>query len=139
MPKSTLETAIANSAAAFASQIVAAVRGGTLQELIALQGEVVAKAPGKKRGPKPGSKRGPKAGKGRKEKPAPKAAKASEPKTAKPKVTEPVAKKRVVRNFPKCAYPKCGKNRFVMGEGFCGEHFKAFKAGKIKAAGEYRK
>ena len=118
--KSSLETSVAQAAAAFAAQIVDAVRGATLQELIALQGAAAAKVPGKKRGPKAG----------RKAKAVPKAAKAA----AKPK-----AKKRVVKNYPKCAYPKCGKNRFPRGKGFCGEHFKAFEAGKIKAAKEYRK
>ena len=41
-----LETSIAKSAAAFAAQIVAAVRGATLQELIALQGEADRKGAG---------------------------------------------------------------------------------------------
>ena len=96
------------------------------------RGKQIGKAPGKKRGPKPGKKRGPKAGK--KEKPVAEAAKAVEPKT-----TKPVAKKRVVRNFPKCAYLRCKKNRFPKGEGYCGEHWRAFKAGKIGAAGTYKK
>lgn len=41
------------------------------------------------------------------------------------------------RNYPKCAYPGCEKNRFPRGKGFCGEHWRQFKAREIKAAGEY--
>ena len=136
MSKSNLETAVAQAAAVFAAQIIDAVRGATLQELMALQGEGVKKHRGRKPGSKNkpvaaapvANKRGPKAGK--KTKPVPKTAKAE----AKPK-----AKKRVMKNYPKCAYPKCAKNRFPKGEGFCGEHWRSFKAGKIGAAATYKK
>lgn len=42
------------------------------------------------------------------------------------------------RNYPKCAFPSCEKNKFARGKGFCGEHWKEFMAGKIKAAEAYK-
>jgi len=45
----------------------------------------------------------------------------------------------VVKNYPKCAYPKCNKNRFPRGKSFCGEHWRQWKASKIKAASTYKK
>jgi len=71
MPRKTsLEAAIAKAAGEFAMQIVEAVKGASLQELIALQGEKPkrrGRKPGpkskakakKKPGPKPKAKRGP--------------------------------------------------------------------------------
>ena len=41
------------------------------------------------------------------------------------------------RGYPKCAYPGCGENRFVRGKGFCGEHWKQWKAGEIESAEYY--
>ena len=116
MARSNLEKAIAEAAQGFALQVVEAVKGATLQELIALQQD----GKPKRRGRKPGRK--PKA-----------VAKKAAAKKA------PAKKKRVVKNYPKCAYPRCNKNRFPRGKGFCGEHWKAFEAGKIKAADQYKK
>ena len=45
-------------------------------------------------------------------------------KTPKKVVKVPVKKKRVVKNYPKCSIPGCGKNRFPCGKGMCGEHYK---------------
>jgi hypothetical protein len=45
-------------------------------------------------------------------------------------------KKRVVKNYPKCALPGCEKNRFPRGKGYCGDHWKEWKAGKIPAANQ---
>ena len=133
MPRKTsLEAAITKAASAFAMQIVEAVKGASLQELIALQGEKP-----KRRGRKPGPK--PKA----KKKPGPKPKAKRGPGRPKKKVAAKkkvaVKKKRVVKNYPKCAYPKCNKNRFPRGKGFCGDHWKQWKAGKIKAASSYKK
>jgi len=120
MPKSKLEKAIAEAAQGFALQVIEAVKGATLQELIALQEGT---AP-KRRGRKPGRKPGPKPKAAAKKKAAAKA---------------PAKKKRVVKNYPKCAYPGCSKNRFPRGKGFCGEHWKLFESGKIKSADYYNK
>jgi hypothetical protein len=115
MARSNLEKAIAEAAQGFALQVIEAVKGATLQELIALQQEGKPKRRGRKPGPKP---------------------KAAAKKAAK---KAPAKKKRVVKNYPKCAYPRCNKNRFPRGKGFCGEHWKAFEAGKIKSAESYKK
>ena len=151
MKKSNLESVIEQAASSFALQIVTAVRSATLQELIALQGKNLAAKPARKKpGPKPGRKKpGPKPGRkkpgpkpGKKKvaaKPATKAkAKAKVKVKAKANKKAPAVKKRVVRNYPKCAYPGCGNNRFVRGKGFCGEHWRMWKAGKIKAADKYK-
>ena len=130
MAKSNLEKAVSEAAAKFALEIVEAVKGATLQELIALQGEVKPKRRGRKPGPKPKKKPGPKPGKKKTAQKATKKAVA---------VKAPAKKKRVVKNYPKCAYPKCNKNRFPRGKGFCGEHWKLFEAGKIKSAEHYKK
>jgi hypothetical protein len=37
-----------------------------------------------------------------------------------------------------CAYPRCKKNRYPQGEGFCGAHKKQLDAGEIESAGYYR-
>ncbi len=143
MKKSNLESVIEQAATNFALEIVNAVRGATLQELIALQSkEDVAKPARKKPGPKPGKKKT--AVKAERKKPGPKPGKkkaaAKTKAKAAAKVTKKVAaaKKRVVRNYPKCAYPGCSNNRFVRGKGFCGEHWRMWKAGKIKAAEKYK-
>ena len=117
MAKRTLETAIGDAAGAFARQIIDAVKGATIEELVALQG---GKAP-QKSGPKPGAKRGRKPGR------PPKATQAA------------VTQKRGTTNYPKCAYPSCGKNRFARGRGFCGDHWRQWLAGKIKDADNYQK
>ncbi|MDD5305890.1 MAG: hypothetical protein PHU25_01080 [Deltaproteobacteria bacterium] len=133
MAKSILVANIQEAASEFAMEIVKAIQGATFQEIVALQGGVAApqvrrgrppKAKGKKTGKKLG--RPPKAVKALK---APKAVNA-------PKA--PAKKKRIVKNYPKCAFPSCGKNRFVRGKGFCGKHWKAFEAGKIKDAASYK-
>jgi len=131
--KASLEAAITKAAAGFAMEIIEAVKGASLQELLALQGEKP-KRRGRKPGPKPkkkvgrpkkaGAKRGP--GRPRKA-------------VAKKAVKPTVKKKRVVKNYPKCAYPKCNKNRFPRGKGFCGDHWRQWKAGKIKDAASYKK
>ena len=85
------------------------VKGASLQELLNLH-RAAPQRPG----------RGRKAADG-----TAKAAKATKPKK--------------LKNYPKCAYPKCNKNRFVRGKGFCGEHWRAWKEGRIKSAEEYLK
>ncbi len=120
MAKTELEKAIVEATSAFALEIINAVQSSTLSDLIALQGGHVRKKPG----PKPGSKR--------RKKPGPKPG-------AKKAATQPVKKKRVVKNYPKCAFPRCNNNRFVRGKGYCGDHWRKWKAGKIKAASTYKK
>jgi len=117
MAQNRLEETVAKAAKRFALEILAAVKGSSLQELMALsQGGAPA---GEKKG-KPGRKPGVKAAK------AVKAVKA--PAAAKPR------KKRVVKNYPKCAFEGCGKNRFPRGKGYCGDHWKQWKDGMIPAA-----
>jgi len=111
MPRKTLEKAITAAAQDFALQIIDAVKGATLQELIALQ-----EGKPTRRGRRPGR-----------------------PAKKKQAAKKTVKKKRVVKNYPKCAHPKCNKNRFPRGKGFCGEHWRQWKAGKIKAASAYKK
>jgi hypothetical protein len=43
------------------------------------------------------------------------------------------------REHPRCSFPGCDRNRFVRGRGFCGKHWKQWRAGKIKSAEEYQK
>ena len=114
--KTALENAIAAAAERFAGQIIDAVKGATLQELLALQAEGPISTPAPKRGPG----RPPKS--------------ATPPLGAKPTQR----KKRKPMNYPKCAFPGCGKNRFPRGKGFCGEHFNRYQAGEIKSAAEYK-
>jgi hypothetical protein len=137
MPKTNLEKTIAIGADAFALWIVNAVKGATLQELIELQSSVMPKTGdrkprrkhARKPGPKPGVKRA---------KPGPKrGAKSAHGRKVVKKAT--TKKKRMVKNYPKCAYPGCGKNRFVRGKGFCGDHWRMWVAGKIKSADNYKK
>ena len=139
MPRKTsLENAIAKAAQSFAMEIVEAVKGASLQELIALQGDKP-----KRRGRKPGPKPKAKAKAKPKKKPGrPKKAAAKRgPGRPKKKVVakKAVKKKRVVKNYPKCAYPRCNKNRFPRGKGFCGDHWRQWKSGKIKDATTYKK
>lgn len=42
-------------------------------------------------------------------------------------------------HYPKCAYPRCGKNRYARGHGFCGVHWKKWLSGKIKDASHYQR
>ena len=58
---SNLQSAIENAANAFAKEIIAAVKGSTLQELLAMQGEALT-APAKRRGRPPKAKPGRKPG-----------------------------------------------------------------------------
>ena len=129
MKKSALEKQIEEAANEFALKIVEAIKGATLQELMALQGaEGVVTAPAapvKRRGRKPG--------------PKPKVKAETEEVTATVEKKIDRRKNRVVKNYPKCAYPGCNNNRFPRGKGFCGEHYRQFKAGKIKAASAYKK
>ncbi len=113
MSKSTIKKQIEEAAISFALQVVEAVKSATLEELIALQGGGSSPAVTGKRGRKPSKAATPKKVDGR--------------------------KNRIVKNYPKCAYPKCQKNRFPRGKGFCGEHWRMWKEGKIKAASTYRK
>ncbi len=116
---SQLEKQIEEAAAQFALQVVEFIKNATLQELSALQESKGGSSQSRKRGRKPGPK---------------KAAKAA---PAKKKVDG--RKNRVVKNYPKCAYPKCTNNRFPRGQGFCGEHWRQWQEGKIKSAAEYAK
>ena len=130
MSRTNLENAIQQAANDFALKIIDAVKGATLQELIALQSREVPKKLGRKPGSRPGPKPGRKSG--------PKTVRKKKVQAATKKVAA-ANKKRVVRNYPKCAYPGCENNRFVRGKGFCGEHWREWKAGKIKAASKYKK
>ena len=118
MAKNRLEETIAKAANAFALEILAAVKASSLQELLALSKGGAPAVEGKKRGRKPGPKP-----KNVKKVKAAKIAKAAKPR-----------KKRVVKNYPKCAFPGCDKNRFPRGKGYCGEHWRQWKDGKIPAA-----
>ena len=139
MPKLKLETTIQKAASDFALTIVDAVKGATLEELIALQGERP-KRRGRKPGPKPKAKKKPgrKPGRPKKAKPGPKP-KAKSAAAKKVAAKKAAANKKRSINYPKCAYPGCKNNRYARGKGFCGDHFKKFKAGKIKAADSYQK
>ena len=118
MAKSGLEKQIEDAAAAFALQIVEAIKQATLQELIALQEGNLSQT-GRKRGRKAGG--------------------TSKVKTESTEKKVDGRKNRIVKNYPKCAYPGCNNNRFPRGKGFCGEHWRQWKAGKIKAASAYAK
>jgi hypothetical protein len=113
---SKLEPIIERAALGFAQTIIAAVKGATLQELLAMQDVAVA-APTQKRG------RPPKAKPGRKRGRPPKTEKHNavlKPKTAAIRTKK---QKRAI-NWPKCKHPGCKKNRWARGEGYCGKHFK---------------
>jgi hypothetical protein len=47
----------------------------------------------------------------------------------------PVKKKRKILNFPKCAWAGCGKNRSPRTTPYCGEHYRAVKAGQTPPVG----
>lgn len=126
-----LETNITNAAKVFASEIVAILKQATLRELTMLQAET---KPRRGRVPKT-IPRLTKSGR-IKQKPGPKPGMKKTIPIAKVTKAEDKTKK---RNYPKCAYPGCNKNRFVRGNGFCGDHWKEWQAGKIKAAAEYAK
>ena len=127
---STLASIIEKAADAFAREIIAAVKAATLQELLAMQGGVEA-VPMPKRGRPPKAKpsrkpgRPPKAKLGRK---PGRPAKATAKKIAKKTAITSANKKRSI-HYPKCSVPGCGKNRYARGNGMCGEHCKASKAG----------
>ena len=91
MAKSGLEKQIEQAAGEFALQIVEAIKSATLQELIALQEGNLSQV--KKRGRRAGS-----------------ALKAKE------EVVEKIdrRKNRIVKNYPKCAYPGC--NQYSLNE-----------------------
>lgn len=108
MPKTTLEQVILEAARQFAIQVVEVVKSSTLQELLHLQGEARSR-----------SRRG-------------------RPLAAEKDATTTATKVKKFKNYPKCAYPKCNKNRFVRGKGFCGDHWRAWLEGKIKAADAYK-
>lgn len=134
MAKSTLEKTIKEAANTFALEIIEAVKNATLQELIAMQDSQVPKKPGRPQKAEPAASTS-------------RTAKARSKKTTAKKPGRPakatrkaaavkVAKK---RNYPKCAYPGCEKNRFARGKGFCGEHWRMSLDGKIKSADHYNK
>ena len=142
---SNLHATIEKAATTFARSIIAAVKGSTLQELLAIQGSTGGAAAPKRRGRPPKAKPGRKPGRPPKvttkvkttvKKPtkrvSKKAAKKTAPKAGK-KAAKTVAKtsanKKRSINYPKCSVPGCGKNRYAKGNGMCGEHFKASKAG----------
>jgi hypothetical protein len=106
MRKNRLQQVVALAAEKFALEIIAAVKASSLQELMSLTGK---SAPAPKKG---------------------RPAAAKKEKAATPK------KKRVVKNYPKCAFPGCKKNRFPRGKGYCGDHWRQWKEGKIPAAGK---
>ena len=105
---SQLASAIEKAAEAFALSIINAVKGATLQELLAMQGGVAPTVTGAKRRGRP-------------------------PKAKAKKVAKEAAKVRVRKrakiNWPKCKHRGCKKNAWSRGKGMCGKHFKASKAG----------
>lgn len=125
MSKSHLEQVISEAASQFALTIVDVLKSATLEEMLEMQ-----KSVGSRTGRTPAA-------------PAPVAPRAVAAPAA-PRAEAPAAsrvskkKKRVVKNYPKCAYPGCDKNRFPRGKGFCGEHWRDWQAGKIKDAESYR-
>jgi len=162
----SLQSSIEIAANTFAKEIIAAVKGATLQELLAMR-EVAEAAPGRKRGRPPKAKPGRKPGRparatanakpgrkpgrpakatatktakgkpGRKPGRPPKAKPGRKPgrppKATAKKITKKAAKtsanKKRSINYPKCSVPGCGQNRYARGNGMCGEHFRASKAG----------
>ena len=120
MPKTQLQKSIEQAVDNFASNIVGAVRGATIEELMVLQSGETLKSPGKGPGRRPAAKT------------------VEQAEVSTDKVT-PEKKKRVVKNYPTCAYPRCRRNRFVRGKGFCGKHWKMWLAGEIKSADNYKK
>jgi len=109
MGKNKLEQSIAEAAQKFALEVVGAVKSATLQELMDLHQERTRAKPG----------------------PKPKGLKTEEE-------AKPARKKRVVKNYPKCAFPGCENNRFPRGKGFCGEHWHQWEKGEIQDASTYK-
>ena len=127
MAKTNLESDIEQAANKFALQIVEAVKGATLQELIELRS---ASAPERSRLGRPRIVRPVEEEEIVRRKPG---------RPPKKKKVVKVAQKRKRTNFPKCAHPDCNKNRFSRGQGYCGYHWHEMKAGKIKGAESYKK
>lgn len=120
MAKSEFEKLIESATEEFALTVVEAIKGATLQELVSLQENISATprpGPGRPRGRKPG------------------------PQTASTEAApaKPTRKKRVVKNYPKCAFPGCENNRFPRGKGYCGDHWRQWQSKKIKGAKFYLK
>jgi len=138
---SNLHATIEKAATTFARSIIAAVKGSTLQELLAIRGSTEGAAAPKRRGRPPKAKPGRKPGRPPKvttkvkttvkktaKKAAKKIAKKAAPKAGQTSAKTSANKKRSI-NYPKCSVPGCCKNRYAKGNGMCGEHFKASKAG----------
>ena len=140
MAKTTLQKTIEEAANAFALQIVEAVKNATLQELISMQADNVAKKAGRPRNTESENTPATKTVRAK----TTRASKApSKKQTRRPTraLRKPAGRKvaKATRNYPKCAYPGCNKNRFARGKGFCGEHWKMSLAGEIKTAEAYTK
>ncbi len=113
MPSARLEHLIVSSAAEFARHLVNALRDATVQDMAELQLEPAPPRPKRQRQP-------------------------SRP-PIRPAASAPTPKPRKKRTaYPKCAYPGCDKNRFPRGRGYCGDHWRKWKAGEIPGAEEYR-
>jgi len=142
MAKTTLEKTVQEAANSFALQIIEAVKNATLQELIAMQDGTSPKKGGRLKKAEPATQAIRKPGRPKK---TPTAKKATDKPGRRTKATKKIgttkkaAKKIVTRNYPKCSYPGCNKNRFARGKGFCGEHWKKSLAGEIKPAEAYKK
>jgi hypothetical protein len=105
---STLEAQIQTLATTFAREVVGALRTVSLSEIASLSA-VLPQAVRKVR-----------------------AAVAS---AAAPAPAAPAKKKRRILNFPKCAWAGCGKNRSPRTSPYCGEHYRAVKAGQTPPPG----
>ncbi len=129
MPSARLEHLIITSAAAFARHLINALRDATVQDMAELQLDPAPKRPEHFR--RPVRTESPALGDPPTRQPT--------PRFARPASTEPVRKPRKKRtNYPKCAYPGCNNNRFPRGKGYCGEHWKKWKAGEIENAQEFK-
>lgn len=109
----------------FAEDIVSTIKNSSFADIAQIQSQAISAmraAVGKKRGRKPGRKPA---------KPGRRGKKAATAKAAKV-----VRKKR--KNYPKCVYPGCSKNRFVRGGGYCGDHWRKYKNGEIGPASDYK-
>ena len=116
MPKTNLEREIDAAVEEFTAVIMEAFRSLPLGDLSALRGERLVVQPSSPRKRTHHQRRG------------------------KKRQQKTVDGRRGVKkpNYPKCAYPDCGKNRFPRGKGFCGEHWRGWKSGLIKDAEFYR-
>ena len=120
MTNNKLASAIKDAIADASLQIVAAVKNSTLDDLLALQGDSDASKQTKFQ-----------------QTLLPFASSSPDVivvRTRKPRVE----KKRTHSNYPKCAYPGCGRNLFMRGKGFCGLHWKMWLAGEIEDAEHYK-